>query len=145
MDVLLGEDETSPKNRLVLICQNCRLVNGQAPPGIKSLGELGRWRCANCGAWNGEETEARKVIADIQREVIEDNEAAQKMDEEKSESEDNDDGELTKKEEEEDDEDEQSEKEEETQSIPEKIGTTQSELQPQSGVETRSRSKKGKK
>jgi hypothetical protein len=145
MDVLLGEDETSPKNRLVLICQNCRLVNGQAPPGIKSLGELGRWRCGNCGAWNGEETEARKVIADIQREVTEDDEAARKTDEEKSESEANDDGELIKKKEEDDEEDEQSEKDEETQTIPEKIGTTQSESQPQIGVETRSRSKKGKK
>ncbi|KAF3385758.1 Protein lunapark [Talaromyces pinophilus] len=145
MDVLLGEDETSPKNRLVLICQHCRLVNGQAPPGIKSLGELGRWRCGNCGAWNGEETEVRKVIADIQREATEGHGAAHKTDEEKSASEDNDDGELIKKEEEEDDEDEQSEKEEETQEIPEKTGTTQSESQPQSGVETRSRSKKGKK
>jgi endoplasmic reticulum junction formation protein lunapark len=145
MDVLLGEDETSPKNRLVLICQHCRLVNGQAPPGIKSLGELGRWRCGNCGAWNGEETEVRKVIADIQREATEGHGAAHKTDEEKSASEDNDDGELIKKEEEEDDEEEQSEKEEETQKIPEKTGTTQSESQPQSGVETRSRSKKGKK
>lgn len=144
MDVLLGEDETSPKNRLVLICQNCRLVNGQAPPGIKSLGDLGRWRCGNCGAWNGEETEARKVIADIQREVSEDREAPQKTDDEKSESEDNDDGELIPKEEEEE-EDEQLEKEDNIQTTIEKQGTTQYELQPQSGVETRSRSKKGKK
>lgn len=145
MDVLLGEDETSPKNRLVLICQNCRLVNGQAPPGIKSLGELGRWRCGNCGAWNGEETEARKVIADIQREVTGDHETVERFEKEKSESDDNEDSEVIKREEDEDEEDEQSEKEEEIQSIPEKTGTTQSEAQPQSGVETRSRSKKGKK
>ncbi|GAM42102.1 hypothetical protein TCE0_043f15767 [Talaromyces pinophilus] len=85
------------------------------------------------------------VIADIQREATEGHGAAHKTDEEKSASEDNDDGELIKKEEEEDDEEEQSEKEEETQKIPEKTGTTQSESQPQSGVETRSRSKKGKK
>ncbi|KAI9926144.1 hypothetical protein ASPWEDRAFT_61505 [Aspergillus wentii DTO 134E9] len=65
LDVLLGEDETQPKNRMVLICGTCRLVNGQAPPGIKTLEELGRWRCGNCGAWNGEESEARKVLADI--------------------------------------------------------------------------------
>ncbi|QGA21527.1 hypothetical protein EYB26_009238 [Talaromyces marneffei] len=145
MDVLLGEDETSPKNRLVLICQNCRLVNGQAPPGIKSLGELGRWRCGSCGAWNGEETEARKVIADIQREVTEDRQAAKMADDEMSASEENDDGELISKEEGEDEGDEQSEKQEEIQTIPEKTGTTQSEPQPQSGVEMRSRSKKGKK
>ena len=53
MDVLLGEDETHPKNRLVLICQNCRLVNGQAPPGIKTLQEVGKWRCSSCGTMNG--------------------------------------------------------------------------------------------
>ncbi|PWY79195.1 hypothetical protein BO70DRAFT_387932 [Aspergillus heteromorphus CBS 117.55] len=63
LDVLLGEDETQPKNRLVLICVACRQVNGQAPPGVKSLEELGRWRCGSCGAWNGEESVAKKVLA----------------------------------------------------------------------------------
>ncbi|KHN94439.1 uncharacterized protein MAM_07755 [Metarhizium album ARSEF 1941] len=38
-DVLLGEDETAAKNRFALICHSCRLVNGQAPPGTKSLVE----------------------------------------------------------------------------------------------------------
>ncbi|KAI5305840.1 hypothetical protein KEM56_003165 [Ascosphaera pollenicola] len=52
-DVLLGEDETSPKNRIVLLCEQCRTVNGQAPPGVKTLGELGKWRCGFCGGWNG--------------------------------------------------------------------------------------------
>ncbi|KAL4817897.1 hypothetical protein BDW67DRAFT_18704 [Aspergillus spinulosporus] len=65
LDVLLGEDETQPKNRIVLICAACRLVNGQAPPGVKSLEEIGRWRCGGCGAWNGEDSAARKVLADI--------------------------------------------------------------------------------
>lgn len=65
LDVLLGEDETQPKNRLALICRTCRLVNGQAPPGIRTMEELGRWRCGGCGAWNGEESEATKVLADI--------------------------------------------------------------------------------
>lgn len=55
LDVMLGEDETLAKNRLALICVNCRLVNGQAPPGIRSLEEVGRWRCGSCGAWNGVE------------------------------------------------------------------------------------------
>lgn len=68
LDVLLGEDETQPKNRLALICSTCRIVNGQAPPGIKTLEELGRWRCGNCGAWNGEESEAKKVLAGIRKE-----------------------------------------------------------------------------
>ncbi|KKY18329.1 hypothetical protein UCRPC4_g05040 [Phaeomoniella chlamydospora] len=61
-DVLLGEDETLPKNRLVLICSECRLVNGQAPPGVKSLDDFGKWRCGGCGAWNGQESETRKVL-----------------------------------------------------------------------------------
>jgi endoplasmic reticulum junction formation protein lunapark len=66
LDVLLGEDETLPKNRFALICGACRLVNGRAPPGTKSLEELGRWRCGSCGAWNGAENEAMRVLADIQ-------------------------------------------------------------------------------
>ncbi|PWY93976.1 hypothetical protein BO94DRAFT_509992 [Aspergillus sclerotioniger CBS 115572] len=68
LDVLLGEDETQPKNRIVLICSTCRLVNGQAPPGVKTLEELGRWRCGSCGAWNGVESEAKKVLAGIRKE-----------------------------------------------------------------------------
>ncbi|KAF1920736.1 hypothetical protein BDU57DRAFT_509167 [Ampelomyces quisqualis] len=55
LDALLGEDETQPKNRLALICSECRLVNGQAPPGARSLGDVGRWRCSSCHAWNGKE------------------------------------------------------------------------------------------
>ncbi|RCI16523.1 hypothetical protein L249_1686 [Ophiocordyceps polyrhachis-furcata BCC 54312] len=60
-DVLLGEDEAAPKNRIALICQSCRLVNGQAPPGTKSLAELGSWRCMACGALNDE---AASVLGD---------------------------------------------------------------------------------
>jgi hypothetical protein len=69
LDVLLGEDETQPKNRMALICTTCRLVNGQAPPGVKSLEELGRWRCGSCGAWNGEESEAKKMLAGIRNQA----------------------------------------------------------------------------
>lgn len=65
LDLLLGEDETSPKNRIILICQNCRLVNGQAPPGTKSLAELGKWKCFGCGEINGEEDEAVKVVQEM--------------------------------------------------------------------------------
>ncbi|KIW20048.1 hypothetical protein PV08_00623 [Exophiala spinifera] len=65
LDVMLGEDETAAKNRLVLLCSNCRLVNGQAPPGVKTLEELGRWRCSTCGAWNGVESEGAKVVKEI--------------------------------------------------------------------------------
>ena len=62
LDVLLGDDEAAAKNRLALVCQNCKLVNGQAPPGIKSLEDLGKWRCSSCGAMNGVESESIKVV-----------------------------------------------------------------------------------
>ncbi|KAF2731776.1 hypothetical protein EJ04DRAFT_514340 [Polyplosphaeria fusca] len=66
LDALLGEDETQPKNRLALICQECRLVNGQASPGTRSLEEVGRWRCSGCHAWNGKE----KVQEDTMNELV---------------------------------------------------------------------------
>jgi hypothetical protein len=62
LDALLGEDEASAKNRLALICKQCRIVNGLAPPGIKTPEELGKWRCSGCGAWNGEEYEAARLL-----------------------------------------------------------------------------------
>jgi hypothetical protein len=65
LDLLLGDDETSPKNRMVLICKHCRLVNGQAPPGVKRMEELGKWRCIACGGWNGEVDEGTKIVAEI--------------------------------------------------------------------------------
>jgi endoplasmic reticulum junction formation protein lunapark len=69
LDVLLGEDETLAKNRIVLICANCRLVNGQAPPGVKSLEEVGRWKCGGCGAWNGVESEAANLMQEMRQKV----------------------------------------------------------------------------
>lgn len=67
LDVLLGEDETQPKNRIVLICSQCRLVNGQAPPGTKRLEQIGKWRCSGCGGWNGvdEGSETRKLLEEV--------------------------------------------------------------------------------
>ncbi|CAI6084777.1 unnamed protein product [Clonostachys chloroleuca] len=65
-DVLLGEDETAPKNRIVLLCTHCRLVNGQAPPGVKSLSEIGRWRCMGCNRENGEvEDEGTRIVREV--------------------------------------------------------------------------------
>lgn len=55
LDALLGEDETQPKNRFALICSECRLVNGQAPPGARSIEDVGKWRCGGCKAWNGKD------------------------------------------------------------------------------------------
>lgn len=65
LDTLLGEDETAAKNRIVLICSRCRLVNGQAPPGTKSLSELGMWKCMACGATNGEMDEGRRIVQEV--------------------------------------------------------------------------------
>ncbi|KAI9836103.1 MAG: hypothetical protein M1819_001719 [Sarea resinae] len=71
MDVLLGEDETLPKNRLALLCEHCKLVNGQAPPGVKRVADIGKWRCGGCGAWNGEEKDAKKLVAEIREQAEE--------------------------------------------------------------------------
>ena len=69
LDVLLGEDEALAKNRIVLICFNCRLVNGQAPPGVTSLEEVGRWKCGECHAWNGAENKAAQVLKEVRQQV----------------------------------------------------------------------------
>ncbi|CAK7200898.1 hypothetical protein SEUCBS139899_003597 [Sporothrix eucalyptigena] len=65
LDLLMGDDEMAAKNRFVLICSSCRLVNGQAPPGTKSLAELGSWKCMGCGALNGEAAEAKKIVSEM--------------------------------------------------------------------------------
>jgi hypothetical protein len=65
LDIVLGDDETLPNNRIVLLCRNCRLVNGQAPPGTRSLEHVGTWRCSNCHTLNGQETEAKAMIREI--------------------------------------------------------------------------------
>ena len=70
LDVLLGEDETQPRNRMAMICSACRLVNGQAPPGIKTPEELGRWRCCSCGAWNGVESETTKILSSLRQDNV---------------------------------------------------------------------------
>ena len=64
LDALLGEDETQPKNRLALICSECRLVNGQAPPGARTVEDIGKWRCGGCKAWNGKER-PHEEVADL--------------------------------------------------------------------------------
>jgi len=53
LDVILGEDEMSAKARFALICKNCRMVNGLAPPGTRSLEDMDQWGCARCGTMNG--------------------------------------------------------------------------------------------
>ena len=71
MDVLLGEDESLPGKRLALICQNCRLVNGQAPPGVRSLADVGKWKCFSCGKMNGEEDEVERIVKSLKNESTE--------------------------------------------------------------------------
>ncbi|KAI0873253.1 hypothetical protein GGS24DRAFT_490857 [Hypoxylon argillaceum] len=65
LDLMMGEDETAPKNRIVLICKKCRLVNGQAPPGVRNVAELGAWKCMGCGTTNGEMDEGKKIIQEV--------------------------------------------------------------------------------
>ena len=69
LDVMIGEDESAAKNRLALICSNCRLVNGLAPPGNRTLEEVGRWRCSSCGSWNGTDQHkaAREMVESVRR------------------------------------------------------------------------------
>ncbi|KAK5126877.1 hypothetical protein LTR08_004560 [Meristemomyces frigidus] len=62
LDVVLGEDETHARNRMALICQKCRLVNGQAPPSARTPEDVGRWRCSSCHAWNGVESEEKRIL-----------------------------------------------------------------------------------
>ena len=66
--MLLGEDEMAPRNRIVLICSRCRLVNGQAPPGTKSLCELGTWKCMACGTANNEVDKRREMLRELMEE-----------------------------------------------------------------------------
>ena len=70
LDVVLGEDETQAKNRAALICDNCRLVNGQAPPGARTPEDIGRWRCSSCHAWNGVESEEKRILKHISGEPM---------------------------------------------------------------------------
>lgn len=52
LDVLVGEDEMSPKNRYALICANCRNHNGLAQYG--ELPESVVYICPHCGFKNGQ-------------------------------------------------------------------------------------------
>ncbi|KAH9826446.1 putative integral membrane zinc-ribbon metal-binding protein [Teratosphaeria destructans] len=70
LDVILGEDETQAKNRIALICQDCRLVNGQAPPGATTLEDVGKWRCSGCRAMNGVENEEMKMLKRMSAELM---------------------------------------------------------------------------
>jgi hypothetical protein len=70
LDALVGDDETLAKNRIALICKECRLVNGLAPPGAKTLEEIGKWRCSGCGVMNGEESKAAKLLKEVEAQKL---------------------------------------------------------------------------
>lgn len=63
---------------MALICSECRLVNGQAPPGVRTLEDVGRWRCGGCGAWNGKEKAKEDVVAGLVQGWEEEREAREK-------------------------------------------------------------------
>ncbi|KAK9464511.1 hypothetical protein V1512DRAFT_230568 [Lipomyces arxii] len=50
LDVIVGEDETSPRNRYALICANCFAHNGLASPG--QTPDIVQYICPACGTWN---------------------------------------------------------------------------------------------
>ena len=77
-----------PKNRLALICAQCKLVNGQAAPGVKRLADVGKWRCGGCGAWNGEEDEGEKLVKQIKQQAGRGREQREIRDSEDDDSED---------------------------------------------------------
>ena len=58
LDIIVGEDEYSPKSRYALICGNCRRHNGLAQPG--ELPQYVIYICPQCGFRNGQEKKKRK-------------------------------------------------------------------------------------
>ncbi|KAJ8103801.1 hypothetical protein POJ06DRAFT_242825 [Lipomyces tetrasporus] len=69
LDVLVGEDETSPRNRYALICLRCGTHNGLAPPG--QTPDSVSYRCPVCGEWNPEEVRSTSAGDDEMSEVRE--------------------------------------------------------------------------
>lgn len=62
LDVIVGEDEYSPKARYALICENCRNHNGLAQPG--ELPEYVVYICPHCGFRNGHEKHKKRHITE---------------------------------------------------------------------------------
>lgn len=68
LDLLVGEDESAAQNRQALICSKCHNHNGLAPFG-KTAAEI-RYKCPNCGEWNGNlvPTEAVELVEEVKEE-----------------------------------------------------------------------------
>lgn len=41
-------------------------MNGQAPPGARTVEDIGQWRCGGCKAWNGKERPQEEVTTLVQ-------------------------------------------------------------------------------
>lgn len=59
LDMIVGEDEYSPKSRYALICENCRRHNGLAQPG--ELPQFVVYICPQCGYRNGQENTKKRA------------------------------------------------------------------------------------
>lgn len=71
LDIIVGEDEYSPKSRYALICGNCRRHNGLAQPG--ELPQYVIYICPQCGFRNGQEKKKRKESKPVSSSSIEEN------------------------------------------------------------------------
>lgn len=61
LDILIGEDETSPQNRYALICKTCNSHNGLAAFGEQPENVV--YRCPSCGSMNGKRDAADLLSA----------------------------------------------------------------------------------
>ncbi|KAK9387108.1 hypothetical protein V1515DRAFT_556595 [Lipomyces mesembrius] len=76
LDLMVGEDETNPRNRYALICFRCGTHNGLAAPG--QTPDNVRYSCPVCGEWNPEQApsittggdEASKTIEEQSESII---------------------------------------------------------------------------
>lgn len=59
LDMIVGEDEYSPKSRYALICESCRNHNGLAQPG--ELPQYVVYICPHCGHRNGIENTKKRT------------------------------------------------------------------------------------
>ncbi|KAK9236212.1 hypothetical protein V1525DRAFT_433946 [Lipomyces kononenkoae] len=84
LDLLVGEDETDPRNRYALICFRCGTHNGLAPPG--QAPDSVRYICPVCGQWNPEEAPSITAEGDEKPETTEERSETTIKDDEKEES-----------------------------------------------------------
>ncbi|KAK9369780.1 hypothetical protein V1509DRAFT_652129 [Lipomyces kononenkoae] len=84
LDLLVGEDETDPRNRYALICFRCGMHNGLAPPG--QTADSVKYICPVCGQWNPEEPPNITAEGDETSETAEEQSETTTKDDEKEAS-----------------------------------------------------------